>query len=57
MYAHKKNAGINEEDIHQSNIKYEAHKRSRIDSGHPVPLGEGVLIWDETSLCVCVIKH
>ena len=57
MYAQKKDPGINEEDIHQCSIKYEAHKKSRVDGGHPVPLGEGVLIWDETKVHRCLFVH
>ena len=42
MYGHKKDGGINEEDMRQSRIKYEEHKLCRVEAGHAVPLGEGV---------------
>lgn len=46
----KKTEGINESDLYQSSLKYEDHIRSMLQAGKQKPLGEGVLIWDETKV-------
>lgn len=47
MHSHNKCPGIDEEDIRQYSIKY---KSRRVQSGHAMPLGDGILIWDETKV-------
>ncbi len=46
----KKKDGINKQDIWQSSLKYEDHKVNMLAQGNLLPLGEGVLIWDETKV-------
>ena len=47
MHAHNQYPGINEESIHLSSLKYADYK---LKDGHAIPLGEGILIWDETKV-------
>ena len=46
----KKADGINEEDIRHSALKYEDHITSSMAHGKLKPLGQGILIWDETKV-------
>ena len=46
----KKADGINEEDIRDSALKYEDHITSSMVHGKLKPLGQGILIWDETKV-------
>ena len=50
MHKFKKDPGINEEDIRQSAEMYASHKARKVQNNDPLPLGEGVLMWDETKV-------
>ena len=52
MSQFKKKSGINEDDIRQSSVMYDEHKKRLQSEGKMLPLGEGILIWDETKVCL-----
>ena len=52
MNRFKKSAGINEDDMRQSAALYKEHKTRLSAQGKNLPLGEGVLIWDETKVWI-----
>ena len=53
MNQYKKDAGINEEDMKQNAVKYEDHMKQLQEQGRTLlPLGEGILIWDETKVSI-----
>lgn len=47
MHQFQRKPGINPEDISESSVKYTEGKRE--------PIGEGVLIWDETKVRTCIL--
>ena len=51
----KKADGINEEDIIHSSLRYEEHIITSTAQGKLKPLGQGVLIWDETKVYTIII--
>jgi hypothetical protein len=46
----RKNPGINSDAIRHSALMYEEHKTRLSAQGKLLPLGEGVLMWDETKV-------
>lgn len=46
----KKSPGLDGEDLRQSALLYEKHIEAVKKDGKPLPLGEGLLIWDETKV-------
>lgn len=50
MKLNRRNPGICEDDIHQYSEKFRIFKEEMKQRGSAVPLGQGVLIWDETKV-------
>ena len=44
--------GINEEALLDSAQKYAVFKKERVEGGFTVPVGDGVLMWDEVKVYI-----
>lgn len=65
MYMNQGNkaAGLNEKELYRYSCDYTSHKKYFQEQGKKPPLGEGVLIWDETKVLhshvhntVCIVS-
>ena len=52
MYKHASSPGINEEQLLESAKRFEAFKAQYVGEGMHLPIGEGVLIFDEVKVCL-----
>ena len=50
MHRHATSPGIDDEALLQNAQRYDRFKEDRAADGLPIPVGEGVLIWDEVKV-------